>query len=136
MKRKFDFCIPSPSVSRRCVPFSPTRKKTLRPINQRGNKVQTFFLARTTFHLRRPATVSPRSLNETARRCAPYRPRKPNQPDHGPANPYNPVIPHSYTYATPAIEASGKVAATSVGAPNTVPWHAEHGISVLEMSLL
>lgn len=46
------------------------RKLCAPSISGRGNKVQTFFfLARTTFHLRRPATVS-RDLSTAKRRCA------------------------------------------------------------------
>lgn len=115
---------------------SQTRTETLRSINQRGNKVQTFFLAHTTFHLRRPATVS---CDLSAKRRCTAQPRELNQA--GPstdlqATSYGPVIPHSYTYATLLRDRGERQSGSNVGVPNTVPWHAEHGISVLEMSLL
>lgn len=88
---------------------SSARTKTLRPINQQGNKVQTFFLARTTFHLRRLATVS---CNLFAKRRGALQPREPNQLSKAitvcKATPYDLVIPHSYTYATLSVHDRGE----------------------------
>lgn len=89
-------------------PVSLARTETLRPINQRGGgegggeggtKYKLFFLARTTFHLRRPATVS-RDLSPAKRRCANRRATRAETTSLQATTSY-PVIPHSSTYATP-----------------------------------
>lgn len=70
-------------------------------------------------------TVEPRELKQPGA-CKRYPLRRPY-----------PVIPHSCTYATPVRDRGERQSGSATsGAPNTVPWHAEHGISVLEMSLL
>lgn len=79
-----------------------------------------------------------RSLCETALRHTATRaePTRPTATGLRRATPYGPVIPHSYTYATLLRDKGERQSGSNVEVPNTVPWHAEHGISVLEMSLL
>jgi len=115
--------------------ISQTRTEILRPINQRENKVQTFF-----WHIPHFIYADQRRyLTISLRNGAAPQPRELNQA--GPttnlqATPYGPVILHSYTYATLLRDRGKRQSGSNVEVPNTVPWHAEHGISVLEMSLL
>lgn len=101
------------------LPFPRRARKLCAPsISGRGSKVQTFFLARTTFHLRRPATVS-RDLSTAKRRCANRRATRAETTWGLRATPYDGLTPSSLiaalTQSPCAIEASGKVAARRRG---------------------
>jgi len=125
----------------RCVsPVSPARTETLRPINQRKGEQSTNFFFWHVPHFIYAGQRRYLAISLLRNGAAPtVEPRELKQP--GPASdplrrPY-PVIPHSCTYATPVRDRGERQSGSATsGAPNTVPWHAEHGISVLEMSLL
>jgi len=99
----------------RVGPFSPpARTETLRPINQRGNKVQTFFS--TTYHISFTPTGDGISRSLSAKRPCGHASRFGRE--------HNPLTAPSSLIATLrrppcAIEASGKVAATSGGTAGT-----------------
>lgn len=107
------------------------------PHQSAGEQSTNFFSG--TYHISFTPTSNGilRSLCETAQRHTATRvePTRPTATGLR-ATPYGTVIPHSYTYATPLRDRGERQSGSNVGVPNTVPWHAEHGISVLEMSLL
>lgn len=115
IKISFSYFLVLSQVRERCIRPEFLRR-TLRSINQQENKVQTFFLARTTFHLRRPATVS---YDLSAKRCCAVQPRE-TAKQHGLQRQQPPHVLPSFLIAALtqpllrlAIEASGKVAAKS-----------------------